>query len=321
MLKARAKIRDGFDSQEQPWIGRKLHFVGIGGAGMSGLALIAHKLGAEVTGSDQTGSSPYLESIREIGIAPMEGHVEQNVPAEAELVISTAISPENPERAIARSRGQRELHRADLLGELTRLKPTIAVSGTHGKTTTSAMIIHALRESGADPSFVLGAQLHMTGLDGRTQSLNADWGSGEWLVVEADESDRSLLKLSPDIAVITNAELDHHTTYSSLQHVLDTFREFLAPAEKVVLWDRPELVDLVSQPERAQRLVTFDVVDPTLTPEGASFIQDGVQVEVPLPGQHNANNAAAALSACRLRDTNGDGCAGACHISRCRTAL
>ena len=141
---------------------------------------------------------------------------------------SSAIPPDNPERAIARERGQRELHRADLLGELTRLKPTIAITGTHGKTTTSSMVVHALRGCGLDPSYLVGGEVRSTG-------ANAGWGAGEWLVVEADESDRSLLKLSPRIAVLTNAELDHHTTYASQRDVDDTFRAFLALAEQAVV--------------------------------------------------------------------------------------
>ena len=141
------------------------------------------------------------------------------MPPDATVVYSTAIKPDNPERTT----GAPELHRADLLGEITRLKPTIAVSGTHGKTTTSSMLVHALRGAGADPSYLVGGEVRSTG-------ANAGWGAGEWLVVEADESDRSLLKLTSEIAVVTNAELDHHTTYSSRRDVEDTFRAFLGQA-------------------------------------------------------------------------------------------
>src|SRR5881392_1391874 len=211
---------------DAPWSGRRLHFVGIGGAGMSGLALVARQLGAEVTGSDRAPDSPYL---RRAGFAVSAGQDVGNVPAGAEVVVSSAIAPDNPERQAGR-----ELHRADLLGELTRLRPTIAITGTHGKTTTSSMVVHALRGCGMDPAYLVGGEVRSTG-------ANAGWGSGEWLVVEADESDRSLLKLSPRIAVLTNAELDHHTTYGSLRDVDETFRAFLASAEQAVVWDRPEL--------------------------------------------------------------------------------
>ena len=149
------------------------------------------------------------------------------------MVVSSAIPPENPERVAARERGLRELHRADLLGEITRLRPTIAVTGTHGKTTTSSMVVHALRGCGLDPAYLVGGEVRSTG-------SNAGWGAGEWLVVEADESDRSLLKLTPEVAVLTNAELDHHATYASQRDVDETFREFLAKAEPRSCWDRPD---------------------------------------------------------------------------------
>src|SRR3954468_6172826 len=144
-----------------PWSGRKLHFVGMGGAGMSGLALVARALGASVTGSDRA-PSPYLEAA---GLTALIGHAAENVPAGAEVVYSSAIPPDNPERR------DPELHRADLLGEITRLKPTIAVSGTHGKTTTSSMLVHALRGAGADPSYLVGGEVRSTG-------ANAGWGTG-----------------------------------------------------------------------------------------------------------------------------------------------
>ncbi len=274
----------------EPWRGRALHFVGIGGAGMSGLALVAHTLGARVTGSDRAAGSPYGGPLRAAGIEPAVGHDAANVPPEAELVVSSAIPPENPERAIARERGQRELHRAALLGELTRLRPTVAVTGTHGKTTTSSMLVHALRGCGLDPAYLVGGAVRSTG-------ANAGWGAGEWLVVEADESDRSLLELHPAVAVLTNAELDHHTTYASQRDVDDTFRQFLAAAGRAaVIWDRPELLALAPA---GLDVVPFDA-QPELTAGGSRFVLDGVTVELAVPGAHNARNAAAALLAARL---------------------
>ena len=252
------------------WAGRKLHFVGIGGAGMSGLALVAHALGASVTGSDRAAGSPYGGPLRAAGIEPAVGHDAANVPGGAEVVVSSAIPPDNPERAAARDRGLRELHRADLLGELTRLRPTIAVTGTHGKTTTSSMLVHALRGCGMDPGYLVGGAVRSTG-------SNAGWGAGEWLVVEADESDRSLLKLAPAIAVLTNAELDHHTTYASQRDVDETFRAFLALADRAaVVWDRPALLALAPP---SLPLATFDAA-PELTPGGSRFTLDGVAVEL-----------------------------------------
>ena len=274
----------------EQWAGRRLHFVGIGGAGMSGLALVAHALGASVTGSDRAAGSAYEGPLRAAGIEPAAGHAAGNVPDGAELVVSSAIPPDNPERAAGRERGLRELHRADLLGELTRLRPTIAVTGTHGKTTTSSMLVHALRGCGLDPAYLVGGAVRSTG-------SNAGWGAGEWLVVEADESDRSLLKLAPGIAVLTNAELDHHATYASQRDVDDTFRAFLALADRAaVVWDRPELLALAPP---GLPLVPFDA-EPELTAGGSRFTLDGVAVELAVPGAHNARNAAAALTAARL---------------------
>jgi UDP-N-acetylmuramate--alanine ligase len=194
------------------------------------------------------------------------------------------VPESNPERAAAAS----QLHRADLLGELTRLKPAIAITGTHGKTTTSSMVVHALTACGMDPAYAVGGEVRSTG-------TNAAWGEGEWLVVEADESDRSLLKLSPRIAVLTNAELDHHATYGSLREVHATFREFLATAADAVIWDRPDLLALRDGP-----VVPYDVPSPELTHGGSVFSFHGVRVELTVPGAHNALNAAAALAACRL---------------------
>ena len=211
---------------------------------MSGLALIAKALGATVTGSDRAESS-YLVRLRERGIEPVIGHASENVPADAEVVYSTAIPADNPERRIAR----RELHRADLLAEIAALRRCLAVTGTHGKTTTAAMAVHALQGAGLDPSYVVGGELRSTG-------TNAGWGTGEWIVIEADESDRSLLKLSPEIAVLTNAELDHHATYSSRLELEQTLAVFMARAgERAVVWDRPALLAPVPRRRRPLRRV------------------------------------------------------------------
>src|SRR3954467_4465997 len=140
-----------------PLAGRRLHFVGIGGAGMSGLALVAKALGAEVSGSDRA-NSPYCALLREAGIDPLIGHDAANLPAGAELVVSTAIPDDNPELAAARAAGHRVLHRGELLGELSRMKRTIAVAGTHGKTTSASMAALAMLEAGREPAFVIGGE-------------------------------------------------------------------------------------------------------------------------------------------------------------------
>jgi len=285
---------------------------------MSGLALVVRALGAEVSGSDQA-ESPTLGRLRDARCAVVVGHDAANVPADAEVVYSTAVPEDNSERATARERGQTELHRADLLAEITALRRCIAVTGTHGKTTTTSMVVHALRGCGMDPGYLVGGDVRSTG-------SNAGWGAGDWVVVEADESDRSLLKLHPDVAILTNAELDHHATYASQQDVDDTFRAFLAKAtEGVVVWDRAELRALVpGSDERgaapaddatagersagkgavataaAVQVVAYDVPDPQLDPDGVRFDWRGIPVRLAIPGAHNALNAVAALEACRL---------------------
>jgi UDP-N-acetylmuramate--alanine ligase len=270
-------------SVDAPWTGRRLHFVAIGGAGMSGLALVSTTLGATVTGSDRA-EGPYTGLLRAHGIEPIIGHAAGNVPARAEVVYSTAVPPDNPERLAATT----QLHRADLLAEIAALRRCVAVTGTHGKTTTSSMIVHALRGAGMDPSYVIGAELRETG-------RNAGWGTGEWIVVEADESDRSLLKIPPEIAVLTNAELDHHTTYDSLEDLEATFAQFMGSAQRTVVWDRPRLRALC--PPDAE---TFDAEDAELGVDGSRFDWHGIEVAVGVPGAHNATNAAAALTAAAL---------------------
>ena len=270
---------------DAPWASRRLHFVGIGGAGMSGLALIARELGASVTGSDRAQSS-YTELLRRHGVEPSLGHRAENVPAGAEVVFSTAVPAENPERAAA---GGRELHRSALLAQIAALKRCLAVTGTHGKTTTAAMVLHVLRACGLDPAYAIGAELSETG-------ANAGWGSGEWIVVEADESDRSLLALDPEIAVLTNAELDHHATYGSRLDLEDTLREFTGRATLgAVVWDRPALLAL-SPPNTTP----YDARDVALSADGSRFRWRGLDVSVSVPGLHNATNAAGALTAAAL---------------------
>ncbi|MGI8413477.1 MAG: UDP-N-acetylmuramate--L-alanine ligase, partial [Solirubrobacteraceae bacterium] len=253
-------------------------------AGMSGLALVSQALGARVTGSDRA-DSIYTVRLREHGILPVIGHARSNVPSDAELVYSTAIGPENPER---RAGAAGELHRVDLLAQIAALRRCLAVTGTHGKTTTAAMVVHALSGCGLDPSFLVGGELHTTG-------SNAGWGTGEWIVIEADESDRSLLKLEPEIAILTNAELDHHATYSSRLDLEQTFATFMAQVGPLgVVWDRPALRAL------CPRAIAYDAADPALSPRGSRFAWRGIEVTLVVPGAHNAVNAAGALTAAAL---------------------
>jgi UDP-N-acetylmuramate--alanine ligase len=277
--------------QTHDWSGRRLHFVGVGGAGMSGLALVARELGAQVTGSDRA-ESPYLAVLRAAGVEPVIGHAAENVPDDAEVIFSTAVPPENPERAAARERGAPERHRGELLAELAGLKRCIAITGTHGKTTTAAMLVHALAGCGMDPAFLVGGEIVAPG----GERANAGWGAGDWIVVEADESDRSLLALSPEIAVLTNAELDHHTTYASRLDLERTLRSFLERAPRAVVWGRPELLALAAGLD----VTSFDVPEPELLPDGSRFEWRGAEVHLGVPGAHNALNAGAALAAAEL---------------------
>ncbi len=257
---------------------------------MSGYARAAHALGASVSGSDGA-DGPYIQRLRADGVLDAHiGHRAENLPAGEglELVYSSAIPAENVERVAARERGIPERPRAELLAELSALKRTIAVAGTHGKTTTSAMIVHALRGAGMAPGWLIGGSIG-AGLG------NAEWGEGEWLVVEADESDRSMLSLSVEIALLTNVELDHHATYGSLAELREAFRSFLAGPAQAVIWNRPELLELRQGP-----LTAYDVPDPTLTPGGSRFDWRGHEVTLAVAGAHNALDAAGALEAARL---------------------
>jgi UDP-N-acetylmuramate--alanine ligase len=266
------------------WTDRTLHFIGIGGAGMSGLALVCAELGAAVSGSDRSESS-YLERLRRAGLEPAIGHDAANVPAEAEVVVSTAIPEQNPELAVARQRGQRILHRGELLAELCAEKRLIAIAGTHGKTTTTAMAAWALRRLGADPAFLLGGELPRAHEGGAT---NAAWGAGEWIVAEADESDASFLELRPEVAVVTNVELDHHARWASRTELMAAFRTFVAAADAVGVLASAELDPLLSAAP-SPSVIRFDESAPG-PPELA----------LPVPGRHNLVNARAALAAVGL---------------------
>jgi UDP-N-acetylmuramate--alanine ligase len=287
------------------WSGRRLHFVGVGGAGMSGYARAAHALGAEVSGSDAA-DGPYLRRLAADGVLDARiGHHAENVPEgdDVEVFHSSAVGEENVERAAARERGLPDRPRAELLGELSAMRRTIAVAGTHGKTTTASMIAHALSAAGMRPGWLVGAPVG-GGLP------NARWDEGDWLVVEADESDRSMLSLDVEVAVLTNVELDHHATFASLAELEGAFRDFLALAEKgIVLWDRPQLLALgeaalAAGGEAAGRpaveLVSYDVADPTLEPGGSRFRWRGHDVRLQVPGAHNALDAVGALEAVRI---------------------
>ena len=265
------------------WSGRRLHFIGIGGAGMSGLALVCARLGAEVTGSDRADSS-YMERLRAAGLEPAIGHDAANLPDGAEVVVSTAIGDDNPELELARQHGTEPIHRGRLLAELCAEKRLIAVAGTHGKTTTTAMLAWALREIGADPAFFVGGEVPGLGPDGGT--ANAGWGEGEWVVAEADESDASFLRLKPEVAVVTNVEMDHHSRWGSLAELHEAFRAFASPARGLV---RPADEEMGWLDGTVGEVAEFD--------GGAPGPAD---LGLVVPGEHNRRNARAALAALQL---------------------
>jgi UDP-N-acetylmuramate--alanine ligase len=236
----------------RPLEGRRFWFVGIGGAGMSALALVAHAWGAKVGGSDRERSS-YVERLEAAGVPVTIGHQAGNVPDDAEVIVSSAIAPDNPE--VTRARVTK---RGELLAELVALTPSIVVAGAHGKTTTTAMIAFVLDRLGLDPAFVIGGEIPQLGGNGRA-------GEG-WLVAEGDESDRSLESLRPQIAVVTNVDLDHHATFASEAEVRELFERWLAEAPAAVRGEELEPVALA----------------------------------LGVPGEHNRRNAAAALAALEL---------------------
>jgi len=199
---------------------KHIHFVGIGGAGMSAIAEVLHGQGFVVSGSDQN-ASPVTERLASLGIRVFIGHAAEHVAGAQAVVTSTAVKADNPEVIAARAAGVAVVARAVMLAELMRLKKGIAIAGTHGKTTTTSLVASVLMEAGADPSFVIGGKLMSAGANSRV-------GQGECIVVEADESDASFLHLSPMLAVVTNIDADHMDTYGhSLDRLHQAFVDFL----------------------------------------------------------------------------------------------
>jgi UDP-N-acetylmuramate--alanine ligase len=284
------------------------HFVGIGGAGMSGLAKILAVRGAEVTGSDAKESATVL-ALRQLGADVHIGHAAEHVADDAScLVVTSAIRDDNPEVAVARERAIPIIHRADALAALMEGRRAIAVAGTHGKTTTTSMLAVALTELGLDPSYAIGGDLAGPG-------TNARHGEGAIFVAEADESDRSFHKYAPEVAIVLNVELDHHANYASLEEVYESFVTFvdrIVPGGTLVVSaDNPGARELASRvagrPEltivRVGEAEDADVrilrVEPRGMASEVTVAMDGKELEftVSVPGRHYAHNAVAALAA------------------------
>jgi UDP-N-acetylmuramate--alanine ligase len=257
---------------------------------MKALAFAVSDLGAVVTGSDLRHSAP-IDQLRARGIHVEIAHAAHNVVDGVEVVYSSAVPEDNVERRRAAQLGLRQTRRGDLLAELTTLKRCIAVAGTHGKTTTAAMIVHALTACGVAPSHVIGADL-------RDGTPSAAWRAGDWLVVETDESDRTFLAVRPDIAVVTNVELDHIEEYSSPHEVADAFAAFAAGAGTVVTPGAPHPEPGAGGPYGPW------LEDVRLGRSGSQFRWRGREVGLAVPGMHNILNAVCALEACVAAGTD-----------------
>lgn len=277
----------------------KVHFIGIGGSGMSGLARLLVKSGHTVTGSDVRGSGN-IDSLRELGVEISIGHDAKNIDDADTVVVTGALWQENPELVKARELNLPILHRAVLLAHLASSHRLIAVAGAHGKTTTTGMIITALRALGADPSFVNGGVIVEYG-------LSSDFGSGELFVIEADESDGSFLHYDTDIAVITNVDADHLDHYGSDSAFFDAFNTFATSASEfaVINANDPGCQRLsVMDDEKTIRFgygeteLELTEVDATGPRVSFSLAYQGqkVALELNIAGEHNAQNAAAAVS-------------------------
>jgi UDP-N-acetylmuramate--alanine ligase len=285
-----------------------IHFVGIGGIGMSGIAEVMHNLGYKVQGSD-VAEGYVIQGLRDKGITVHIGHSADNLGDTAVVVTSTAIKRDNPEVDAALERRIPVVRRAEMLAELMRLKSTVAVAGTHGKTTTTSMIAALLDAGGVDPTVINGGIINSYG-------SNARLGASDWMVVEADESDGSFLRLDGTIAVVTNIDPEHLDHYGSFDAVKDAFVEFVENVPfygaALLCLDHPEVQGIIPR-LRDRRVVTYgfsaqaDVrgVNVTPIPGGNRFeaivrSRDGTQrsiehIELPMPGRHNVQNALAAI--------------------------
>ncbi len=287
-----------------------VHFVGIGGIGMSGIAEVLGNLGYTVTGSD-VADSGNVKRLRDLGIKVTVGHKAENVDGADVVVVSSAIKPDNPELIAARARRLPVVRRAEMLAELMRLKSCVAIAGTHGKTTTTSMVATLLDSGGFDPTVINGGIINAYG-------TNARLGAGDWMVVEADESDGTFLKLPADVAIVTNVDaehLDHFKTFAAVQEAFIHFVEnvpFYGFA--VMCTDHPIVQRLVGRiadrrimtygenPQADVRLV--DLKNDDGTQRFAVLFRDSAGKEIhairdlalPMPGRHNALNATSAIA-------------------------
>ncbi|AJA66574.1 UDP-N-acetylmuramate--L-alanine ligase [Bradyrhizobium japonicum] len=290
-----------------------IHFVGIGGIGMSGIAEVLVNLGYAVQGSDAS-DNYNLDRLRKAGAKVSVGHKAENVDGAAVVVVSTAIKRDNPELMAARERRIPVVRRAEMLAELMRLKSCVAIAGTHGKTTTTTMVATLLDAGGLDPTVINGGIINAYG-------SNARLGAGDWMVVEADESDGTFLKLPTDVAIVTNVDPEHLDHFKTFEAVQDAFRHFVENLPfygfAVMCIDHPVVQSLVGKIED-RRIITYgenpqaDVRLVDLTPMGGGSkfkvafrdrktgaVHEIADLMLPMPGRHNASNATAAIAVAR----------------------
>jgi len=290
-----------------------IHFVGIGGIGMSGIAEILHNLGYKVQGSDLA-ESANVKRLREKGIKIAIGHDAANLGAAEVVVISSAVKADNPEVADARTRLIPVVRRAEMLGELMRLKWSIAVGGTHGKTTTTSLVAALLEAADLDPTVINGGIINAYG-------TNARLGAGQWMVVEADESDGTFIRLPATIAVVTNMDAEHLDHYGSFEAIRDAFDAFVGNIPfygfAVLCIDHPEVQAMISR-LYDRKIVTYGLsrqadiraTNLRFSPEGARFdvvLRDRAtgerrtieDVVLPMLGQHNVQNALVPIAIAR----------------------
>ncbi|EMP57512.1 UDP-N-acetylmuramate--L-alanine ligase [Marinobacter santoriniensis NKSG1] len=285
---------------------RHIHFVGIGGAGMSGIAEVLKNQGYEVSGSDLK-EGPVTDRLKALGVDVQIGHREENSARADVVVVSTAVASDNPEVVSARSRRVPIVPRAEMLAEIMRYRHGIAVAGTHGKTTTTSLIASVLGEAGLDPTFVIGGKLNSAG-------TNAQLGGSRYLVAEADESDASFLHLTPVISVVTNIEADHMDTYGGdVEKLKQTFVDFLHNLPfygvAVMCVDDAYVQEIIPRISRA--IITYGIENPAADYRAEGIVSDGLKtrfvvkrpggrsdlsVELRMPGRHNVLNALAAIA-------------------------
>ncbi|TKW60651.1 MAG: UDP-N-acetylmuramate--L-alanine ligase [Blastochloris viridis] len=291
--------------------GLGIHFVGVGGIGMSGLAEVLATQGATVSGSDG-GSKGDFERLEKAGVKVFRGHKAEQVPGDAIVVLSTAIPADNPERVAAKEQGLQTVHRADVLAEIMKNYQTVAVSGTHGKTSTTALVYTALKAADVDAGIINGGVLNALG----TNALLPKKTSG-WLVVEADESDASFLKLKPTVAVITNIEPEHMDTYGTEEKLVQAFVDFANSAEMAVICG-DDTNAMIVEARTDTDVITYGMEDGadvytdsySVTRAGGTLPNGGMgmafdvslrggiieDVVVALPGAHYVLNSLAALA-------------------------